>query len=240
VPGTFVYIDALNFYYGALKGTPNKWVDLEALSRRLVPHDTIGLIRYFTANVKPLRPGDNTHERQAAYLRALETNPLIDIKRGHFRADVRRRALATAKQKVSSRELFTPSLLPDWALRRMLRGAAKRQTEGATVAQVVIREEKGSDVNLATYLLHDALVAKVVDKAIVITNDSDLEEPIRLVAQGGVPVGIVNPHRGPDNARLKAAATFTIPFRREVVAHCQLPNPMIGRNGKQIHKPREW
>jgi hypothetical protein len=36
---TYVYVDGLNFYYGALVKTPYKWLDYEALSRLLVPHD---------------------------------------------------------------------------------------------------------------------------------------------------------------------------------------------------------
>jgi hypothetical protein len=28
---TYVYIDAFNLYYGALKGTPYKWLDVKAL-----------------------------------------------------------------------------------------------------------------------------------------------------------------------------------------------------------------
>jgi hypothetical protein len=33
------YIDGFNLYYGALKGTPYKWLDIVALARRLVPND---------------------------------------------------------------------------------------------------------------------------------------------------------------------------------------------------------
>lgn len=238
MPGTYVYIDALNFYYGAVKRTPDKWVDFEALARRLVPQDTLGLVRYFTANVKPRHPGDRSHVRQAAFLRAVEANPLVDIKRGHFRVDVKHRALADTKHPSS--ELFTPPLRPDVLLRFMLRGAMRRRTEPATVARVVIPEEKGSDVNLGAFLLYDALVDKACNKAVVITNDSDLEEPIRMVVQGGIPVGLVNPHPGATNARLRRVASFEIPFRREVVRQCQMTNPVIGRNGKPIHKPLEW
>lgn len=34
---TFVYIDVFNLYYRALKGTPHKWLDIEALSRTALP-----------------------------------------------------------------------------------------------------------------------------------------------------------------------------------------------------------
>ena len=43
-------------------------------------------------------------------------------------------------------------------------------------------EEKCSDVNLATYLLADAFRADA-GTFVVVSNDSDLMEPIRLVSQ---------------------------------------------------------
>ena len=42
-------------------------------------------------------------------------------------------------------------------------------------------EEKGSDVNLASHLLRDAF-SKKFEVAVLITNDSDLAEPVRIVA----------------------------------------------------------
>jgi hypothetical protein len=33
-----VYIDGFNLYHGALKGTQYKWLDVEALARRLAPN----------------------------------------------------------------------------------------------------------------------------------------------------------------------------------------------------------
>ena len=56
------------------------------------------------------------------------------------------------------------------------------------------REEKGSDVNVATHLLVDAF-AGAMDAAIVISNDSDLALPIQMVRQR-IPVGTVNPQPG--------------------------------------------
>lgn len=53
------------------------------------------------------------------------------------------------------------------------------------------REEKGSDVNLASHLLLDALGRKI-DAAVIVSNDSDLRFPVQE-ARKRVPVGIVNP-----------------------------------------------
>ena len=49
---TNVYIDGLNLYNGAVKGTKNKWLDPQALVQALLPTASINQIRYFTARVK--------------------------------------------------------------------------------------------------------------------------------------------------------------------------------------------
>ena len=38
---TNVYIDGFNLYYGALKRTHFRWLDLEALCQNLLPNDSI-------------------------------------------------------------------------------------------------------------------------------------------------------------------------------------------------------
>ena len=43
-----VYIDGFNLYYGAVKGSPYKWLDLGALCHRMLPNDTVQSIEYFT------------------------------------------------------------------------------------------------------------------------------------------------------------------------------------------------
>ena len=45
--------------------------------------------------------------------------------------------------------------------------------------EVIKTEEKGSDVNLATHLLYDGF-RNDYDIAVVISNDSDLLEPIKI------------------------------------------------------------
>jgi hypothetical protein len=65
---------------------------------------------------------------------------------------------------------------------------------GQRTVKVYKTEEKGSDVNLATHLMLDAF-QRDCDLAVVVSNDSDLEEPIRVVMQVlGIPVGLLNPH----------------------------------------------
>jgi hypothetical protein len=48
---TNVYVDGFNLYYGRLKDTPYKWLDLGALCQALLPPNKIQRICYFTAKI---------------------------------------------------------------------------------------------------------------------------------------------------------------------------------------------
>ena len=122
---TYVYVDAFNLYYGCLKDTPYRWLDLSELARRLLPGHRVTRIRYFTAVVES-RPDDpSQQQRQQAYLRALRTRPEVRIHFGSFLTNVVRLPLA---QPVAGRP---------------------------RTVEVLRTEEKGSVVNLATRLLVD-------------------------------------------------------------------------------------
>jgi hypothetical protein len=162
---TNIYIDGFNLYYGALRNTPYRWLNPETLCQLLLPKNTLGKIKYFTALVSA-RPSDPDQPvRQQLYLRALATlHPLVSIHLGHFLTHAVKMPLAV-----------TPG-------------------QPQTYVKVIKTEEKGSDVNLATHLLHDAHLGRF-DIAVVISNDSDLLEPIKIVRNElHKQVGILNPH----------------------------------------------
>jgi uncharacterized LabA/DUF88 family protein len=79
-----IYVDGFNLYYGALKGTPYRWLDIAKLGRLMLPRDTIGQIKYFTALVNPRPTDPDQRTRQQIYLRALQTTPNLEIIYGHF------------------------------------------------------------------------------------------------------------------------------------------------------------
>lgn len=79
-PRSIVYIDGFNLYYGAVKGTPHKWLDLQRFFTLLRPDDDIQVIRYFTALITG--PG---LARQQTFLQALATRPLIEVILGSFK-----------------------------------------------------------------------------------------------------------------------------------------------------------
>ena len=73
---THAYVDGFNLYYGALRGTGFKWLDIAEMCRLLLPGDDIGRIAYFTARVNGRPTDPEQPQRQQAYLRALrEANP---------------------------------------------------------------------------------------------------------------------------------------------------------------------
>ncbi len=77
---SIVYIDGFNFYYGAVRGTAHKWLNLERLFERLRPDDDIRIIHYFTAIVS------GSHRRdQERYLQALATLPKVNVILGKFK-----------------------------------------------------------------------------------------------------------------------------------------------------------
>jgi hypothetical protein len=79
-----IYVDGFNLYYGALKNTPYRWLDIAKLCRIMLPHDTINQIKYFTALVNPRPTDPDQLTRQQIYLRALQTIPNLEIIYGHF------------------------------------------------------------------------------------------------------------------------------------------------------------
>jgi uncharacterized LabA/DUF88 family protein len=123
---TIVCVDAFNLYYGALKHTAYKWLNIRKMCELALPKNQIARICVCTARVKA-RPNDpQPPVRQAMLFRALKTLPDLEIIEGHFLA-----------HKVYMRLVNPPP-------------------SGPEMARVIKTEEKGSDVNLATALLRDA------------------------------------------------------------------------------------
>ena len=93
--------------------------------------------------------------------------------------------------------------------------------------------------NIGAYMLLDACRGRC-DVAVVITNDSDLREPVRLVREElGITVGVVNPHATAKRSR-SLKATFFPQLRPNVVSQCQFPDALKDADGRVVHKPEGW
>ena len=206
-------------------------MNLAELCNHVLPGLNIHRIRYFTALVKPAPNDPQVRLRQDIYIRALETLPNLTVHYGHY--------LQSTK--------FMPLAQP--------------RPGNPRFAEVVSMEEKGSDVNIATYMLVDAF-RQDCDQLIVITNDSDLVEPIRIVNKELlIPVGVFNPHTTDTAIRrsritgkplqaarpsveLKKVAKFYREIKSEGpnshMAASQFPNELIDAQGHKIRRPAKW
>ena len=104
-------------------------------------------------------------------------------------------------------------------------------------AEIVRTEEKGSDVNLAVHLLNDGWL-DAYDCAVVVNNDSDIAEAMRLVKEHrGKRIGLVTPGARRPSQQLMAHADFARRIRPGALGNSQLPDPIPGTN---IRKPLRW
>lgn len=222
---TNIYIDGYNFYYGLLKNSEYKWLDLVSLFQRLVteqnPQALVHHLHFFTAPClgRFSQHGNASQQAQDAYQRALTAlYPNVNIHNGFHSVEKANLPKATDGSKVV--DLNQKSLV--WKL-----------------------EEKQSDVNIALQLLLDAL-DRDAEQLIVCSNDTDLEPALRLIKQRSpsTKIGIIIPSRKgnarPANHRLSQYADWT---RNHVLdnelAGAQLPDK-IPTPKKPIFKPRHW
>lgn len=189
-------MDGFNLYYGArsLCGDQRwKWLDIRAMVSVIVRSRweaaNIERLVYCTARVK----GDDASQaRQNRFLAALEHGGSADVVAlGQFQVS-RKESPAAAGRRNRWKEVIpvvrSADPLPEESWVRL--GGS-----GRVLVQHRKREEKGSDVNVASHLLIDILEDRV-DAAVVVSNDSDLQYPVSY-ARTRIPVGIVNPRNNP-------------------------------------------
>lgn len=109
--------------------------------------------------------------------------------------------------------------------------------ENTKFAEVIKTEEKGSDVNIAVHLLNDAWLNRF-DCAVIVSNDSDLAEAVKIVKQDlNKVIGVIMPGKGTPSKELIQYATFVKKIRRNALASSQLPHNIPNTN---ITKPVDW
>ncbi len=207
---THIYIDGLNLYYRALCRTKFKWLNLQALSEALLSPDHE--IAHIRYFTAPIsgKLDPLAHIRQQRYLQALQSLPLVTVHLGNFLTS------------------------------RKIRPLADPAPGGPTHATIWNSEEKGSDVNLATYLIHDAWRG-LYDEALVFSQDTDLNEPVRIVRDEiKKPVGIVVLD-GKKPGQLAQCGSFVRQLTPSRLAAAQFPDAVpFGKKSKIVHRPPEW
>lgn len=233
---TRIYIDGYNFYYGCLRGTSHKWLDLLPLfEKHILPSalvkDRDGHIRqstlltspsikFFTAKIiESVAKTPDSVSSQARYHTALRKlhDGRIELIEGYY---------AINKMKVKIVDAEKPDRAP-------------RECQEIQAWKV---EEKQSDVNLALQAYHDAITGQI-DHAVIVTNDTDIAPALEMIrTHTQVLIGVVVPttdHTRPPNTDLVKLAHWK---RQHISASelgaCQLPRVIPGR--KPTTKPESW
>lgn len=225
---TRAYVDGYNLYYGCLKGTPYKWLDLWILfEKHILPSSTpdrsvllpLG-IKYFTAKIleKAAKAPDSVSS-QARYHTALRKlyDGRIELIEGYY---------SLIESKASLIDVDAPQTWP-------------RDCAQALVWKL---EEKQSDVNLALQAYHDA-ITDAVDQVVIVTNDTDIAPALKLIREHtSVQIGLVVPtriqERIPNTELAELAHWVRTHINEGELATAQLPRVIGGR--KPTIKPDSW
>jgi len=227
-----VYVDGYNLYYGRLRGTAFKWLDLVKLFDDLLiqrdQHEQLTKVYLFTAPALATfaTHGNASVEAQAAYHRALKT-----------KYDDRFEAIYGTHSFDRSGTLL-PVYVPGQPFDRTQRTRAWKL------------EEKKTDVNLALRMYRDACQG-LFDRMILVSNDSDAEPALEALRSDFPHImrGVVMPirpvisgtaaHRRPSGSLGKQADWTLSHLSDDVPAAAQLPH-IIPTRKKPIRKPAHW
>lgn len=216
---TIVYVDGYNLYYGLLRKSKLKWLDLYALFNNHVLGDATELIevRYYTAPVLGrMSDSQESPKRQRQYLQALRKH------RPHGLTIIEGRIMASTPYQ----RLYKPI----------------QEAPYLTKVQVYDFNEKKTDVNLASDMLAGAWTG-AYDQVVLCSNDSDLEGALATVRRyhPKIRIGLVAPIPSNDHRRiatdLSQYADWTKILSPVHIANAQLPNRIPN---SRLQRPDTW
>lgn len=213
-PRAIFYIDGFNLYNGLLRRAAGKGLDTP--EHRWLNLSKLADFLLPEADVVLVRYFTSRVKRR------------VDDPDAGLRQEVFLRALATL-----------PNLTCHFGLFQRNKVWRRRVDDPTQSVRVIDFKEKGSDVNLAAYLVHDALRSRC-QVAGVMSADSDLVEPIAL-AREALPNGVIvfDPNVGKPNRALQDVATESRRVKDRALAACHFPDKLEDEHGV-IHKPPKW
>ena len=228
---TAIYIDGYNLYYGRLRGTPYKWLDVVRLFSRIIhsiePTSQISSVKYFTAPAlsRFARHGEESMRAQNDYHRALES----------MYPDLFKKVLGSYVYEKDG------TSLPIYR-----EGHAFNKEDTVKVWRLV---EKRTDVNLAITMYRDAY-KKLADQLVLVSNDSDAVPVLEAIQEDfdQVKIGLIMPLTLPGNSKKGRPASKALAklahwsrsyIRDDELSNALLPTQIPTRK-KPAKKPAHW
>ena len=213
---TIVYIDGSNLYYGLLRDSTDKWLDLMLFVKSLLRDDhEIAMIKYFASRVIDKSSDHHRSARQDKYFDALRNRSCIEVIEGYYREK---------KERMEA---------SDQVCRECLQSPRPGYVRGFRTT------EKLTDVNIATEMLKDAYEQRA-EAYVLISGDSDLSRAVRIVRYSvKKPILVFNPQRGICN-ELRKYSTLYRNLEIGSTAGCRLPDSFATADGRMIHCPEAW
>lgn len=222
---TIIYVDGYNLFYGCLKHSQDKWLDLwKLLAGNILyaqdPESQVVRIKFFTADIraKVASRGQAAQNAQHAYHRALEQmySGRIQIIKGYYSLE---KAHLLAFREPPDKE----HRVAVWRL-----------------------EEKQTDVNIALDAYRDAAKGSA-EQFVFVSNDTDLAPALLAMREDfgqSLRIGVIIPVRStnlrPGNQQLSKHANWTRHHITDAeLSASQLPDK-VPTNKKPILKPEYW
>jgi hypothetical protein len=213
--GVYVYIDGFNFYYRLFKNRARR----HQLPKNYKWLDLLKL----SQTLLPGQPIDWIGYF-TAYIRPSPNDP---------DQPVRQRAYIEAIKTIPCLEVIAGQFL------EVEKSGVPIGAPPNHIVRFKTFEEKGSDVNLACRLVLDGARGSF-SEALVITNDGDLQEPIRVVTQDlRLPVRVISPDLTV-NGTIRKVATSAAPLDVKLLKRCLFPAQLVNADGVPISKPAAW
>lgn len=214
-------------YYGRLRGTHFKWLDMVALFRNILhvqdPSSDLVAVKFFTAPAlaRFATHGAKSVEAQSSYHRAMET-----LYPGIF-------SIIRGSHSFPRDGALLPTFIDNVPYDRTVR------------SRVWKIEEKQTDVNIALTMYRDAVKGNV-DQMVLCTNDSDAAPTLKAILEDfpGITLGVVAPITGDKNRRLSGSLNEHAHWHRSCLSdddleNAQLPS-VVPTKKKAIRKPEHW
>jgi len=227
-----VYVDGYNLYYGRLRGSTFKWLDLVKLMEDLLAqrdqNEHLEHLHLFTAPALATfaTHGNDSVKAQSDYHRALQT------KHGN------RFWLTYGKHSFDKDGSLLPEFVPGQPYDRNRR------------VRVWHLEEKKTDVNLAIRMYRD-VAQGLCDRIILVSNDSDAEPALEAIRADfpHVMIGVVIPIRPPApgsevhrrvSGSLAGQADWIVRHLTDWQLHDAPLPPHVPTKKRPIRKPLHW